>query len=184
MNNQNDEAYAKLVNTSLRYVSIRPRSIAEIHEYLLKKIKKIKDISSDSIIIQVLDRLKELGYADDLKFAKWWVNARFSSNPKGIYAIRYELMKKNVNREIINQAINEINIKPNEEYDSSQEIESARKYISKVLKNKINSHSTLSKIKLKHLLFSRLANRGFDSKIITTVIDGILGKDYNIPQVE
>lgn len=81
--------YEKLVNAALRFVSFRPRSEKELREFLQKK-------PNHEDVEKVMERMRELGYVDDKKFAQWWVEQRSAFRPKGKRVILYELRKKGV----------------------------------------------------------------------------------------
>jgi regulatory protein len=49
----------------------------------------------------VLDRLLAFGYLDDESFARTWVESRDRAHPRGEHALRQELLRKGIDREII-----------------------------------------------------------------------------------
>lgn len=91
--------YEKLVTCALRFVSYRPRSEKELKDFLAKKLFVWK-VSEAVLVQRVVERMRELGYVDDQKFATWWVEQRASFRPKGKRAIAYELRKKGVTIDI------------------------------------------------------------------------------------
>jgi regulatory protein len=50
---------------------------------------------------EVTDRLVELGYLDDVAFARAWVESRDRARPRGALALRTELVRKGVPRDTI-----------------------------------------------------------------------------------
>lgn len=81
--------YEKLIGVALRFVSFRPRSEKELRDFLLKK-------PNHEDLDKVMERMRELGYVDDRKFADWWISQRSDFRPKGKRALVYELRKKGV----------------------------------------------------------------------------------------
>ncbi len=85
-----------------RLLSYRPRSTAEVRRHLRKK-----DVDEE-IIDQVIDRLQQLDLLDDFAFARYWVEQRETFRPRSRRALRYELYQKGLNREIVDQAVSEV----------------------------------------------------------------------------
>lgn len=90
--------YENLMNAAMRFVSYRPRSEKEIADFLQKKLKKWK-VAGSEMVAKVMDRLTELGYIDDKKFADWWIEQRSTFRPKGKKLLELELRAKGVNVE-------------------------------------------------------------------------------------
>jgi regulatory protein len=93
-----EEAY----NRALDYLSYRPRSQAEIAAYLQRH-----DVS-DAQAEEVVERLKGAGLVDDEAFAQFWVENREQFRPRGPRALRYELRRKGIGREAIDQALESV----------------------------------------------------------------------------
>ncbi|MBI3955893.1 regulatory protein RecX [Candidatus Gottesmanbacteria bacterium] len=148
-----DEIYAKLLESSIRFVSFRPRSEKEFKYFLLKKLQRRK-ISDVRIIDRVLTRLRELGYADDAKFVSWWVDQRQSHKPKGARLIARELKAKGISLDI----------------DTHDEVALARRAVEK----KLLLWHKLPKLEQKKKLYGFLGRRGFDGETIHRVIDELV----------
>lgn len=88
--------------SAYRYLSYRPRSIAE-----LKRQLGNKGFNEDTIY-QVVDRLSELELIDDLAFARYWVEQRETFKPRGRRALRYELYQKGIDREIVDIVVADV----------------------------------------------------------------------------
>lgn len=80
----------RALDAALRLLASRPRSEQEVRERLTRRGLP------PEIIQPALDRLKELGYVNDEEFARFWVEARSGSNPRGRIAVRRELRGKGV----------------------------------------------------------------------------------------
>lgn len=158
-----DDLYAKLLESSIRFVSFRPRSEKEFKDFLLKKLQRRK-ISDVRIIDRVLTRLRDLGYADDAKFVSWWINQRQSHKPKGARLIIQELKVKGID-------VRDLNL---------DEDVLARQAVAK----KLPLWGKLPKLEQKKKIYGFLGRRGFSYTTIASVIDVILGKGYNIKEVE
>ncbi|MBN1135351.1 MAG: RecX family transcriptional regulator [Anaerolineae bacterium] len=90
-----EEAY----NRALDYLSYRPRSQAEIVTFLQRH--DVPDAQAE----EVVERLKAAGLVDDEAFAQFWVENRERFRPRGLRALRYELQRKGIGQEAIDQAL-------------------------------------------------------------------------------
>lgn len=91
----NETAY----NRALDYLSSRPRSRAELTEYLAKREV------ADSDIAAIVDRLERAGLLDDEAFARFWIDNRERFRPRGARALRYELRNKGISHSVIDRAL-------------------------------------------------------------------------------
>lgn len=87
-----------------KFVSIRPRSLKEIHDWFARK--KV----DEEIRTQLLTKLKKLGFVDDTAFAKWWVEQRSTFRHKSSREIAFELAKKGVDKKVTQEAIKEVGV--------------------------------------------------------------------------
>ncbi len=88
--------------SAYRYLSYRPRSIAELKRQLVNKGYK------ETTVDQVIDRLSELELIDDIAFARYWVEQRETFKPRGRRALRYELYQKGIDRQIVDMVVAEV----------------------------------------------------------------------------
>ncbi|MEJ6951632.1 regulatory protein RecX [Natronospora cellulosivora (SeqCode)] len=144
----------EIKDKAFNLLSYRDRSIYELKERLLQKGYLEKDI------LKVIDRLKELDYLNDRRFAFNWVKYRIKNRPRGKLLLKKELMEKGISEEIINDALNNL-------YDYELE----KGIADKLAKKWLNSHS-MNALKLKRYLY----NKGFTIDIIYKIINNI-GKD-------
>ena len=86
------------LDAALRFLSYRPRSEAEVRRRLSKRFP---GSSVDNAIIT----LREQGLLDDAAFAQFWRQNRERSRPKGTSAMRWELLRMGVSREVANDAL-------------------------------------------------------------------------------
>jgi len=166
-----EEKLATLVNQSEKetlfqkaanFISYRPRSEKEVRDHLKKKVKRITSESAswrtrgwESII----KRLKKSGLLNDHVFAKWWINQRLEFRPKGKFALRAELIKKGIDRKIIEEALKEVSFE--------EEVKAAKKIYEKAKKQL----KSIEPKKKKERLIRRLSSRGFPWEIIKMVVD-------------
>jgi regulatory protein len=94
--------YRRGLATATRYLSLRPRSDAEIRSRLQRN--GFDSQTQDSVI----GNLKKQGLLNDNAFAQYWTENRESFSPRSRRLARIELQKKGVDREIIEKAIGTI----------------------------------------------------------------------------
>jgi regulatory protein len=143
----------RAVEKSFRLLGVRPRSQKELEKRL-----KEKEFAPETIK-KTIARIKELGYLDDKKFAKAWLEARKFSH-KGKYVVQRELKQKGVAEETITKTISH--------YTPKDELKIATELIEK----KMKSWKDLSFWKKKEKIAKFLASRGFS----WNTIGKILGK--------
>jgi regulatory protein len=83
----------------LDYLAYRPRSSSEVTAYLRKRGLPAGGIEA------VCSRLERAGLLDDQEFARFWVQNRERFHPRGAHALRYELQRKGVSAEIVDEAL-------------------------------------------------------------------------------
>ncbi len=89
-----DELLQKALGLSYFYLKLRPRSEWEIREYLVKKTKKYP--FTESIIDDVISRLKELKFINDKEYVEWYVRVRSREKPRSAYLLRLELKRRGI----------------------------------------------------------------------------------------
>ena len=91
------------LDAAYRYLSYRPRSEAEIRQWLRRR-----DFASE-VAEEAITRLREQNLCDDFTFAQFWKDNRLSFRPKSKRLIEKELRDKKVAAEIIEQVTENIN---------------------------------------------------------------------------
>lgn len=159
---EGEQAYER----AIRYLGVRPRSIGEIRRYLAtvkpgKKDKPNKQNSrvANALIDEVIERLSTLGYVDDLAFAKYWIEQRDRSDPRGTRALRYELREKGLATNVIDEALGEHN-----DEDAAY----------RVALKKAHRFGTLDDKTFREKLGSLLVRRGFDYSTVSDVLGRLL----------
>ena len=185
------DAFHQAYDKALNFLSVRPRSSREIMQYLRQRlIYKHPDYSQfdqadakqqfiteqQTSIEQVLDRLGQAGYINDVEFAQWWISNRQQFRPRGKRLLLLELKAKGVSDIDIQSALTT----PREEGHFSSErteysetdaaTQLATKYLKKTLR--------LSPFEQKQKLSRYLASKGFDWDVINQVCGQLIqGED-------
>ena len=95
------EAEQQAVDRALNYLSFRPRSREEVRRYLRRKE------TPPDIIEAALARLDRLDFVNDRAFASFWIENREQFNPRGAHALKNELRMKGVEREVVDELVND-----------------------------------------------------------------------------
>lgn len=136
-----------LLNLAFFYLKFRPRTIKETRDHLYKKVRTTH--WSHEAVDKVIDHLVELKFLDDKVFIDFLVRSRTGTKAKGIYAIKQELYRFGVDRELV------------DEYFSNSEIneeELAEKTLAKIWLRL----QSLPKQKRFEKAISHLQRRGFN----------------------
>ncbi|OGH20111.1 MAG: hypothetical protein A3D74_03455 [Candidatus Levybacteria bacterium RIFCSPHIGHO2_02_FULL_37_13] len=141
----------KFYNSSLRFLSYRPRSEKEVRDKL--KSKK----ASPEIIEKTIAKLKEKKFINDEEFAKWWIESRLMLKPRSLRLIKMELKQKGIPDETIS----------NFKFLISNDLEQAKKLVEK----RIKRFKGLPKQEIYQKLGRYLASKGFDWDTIKQSID-------------
>ena len=152
-----------LLEKVLNWLGFRPRSEKEIKDYLTKKTGSLKN--KDSLMEEVVEKLRRLELIDDEKFALWWLEQRQQFRPKGKWALSGELKQKGISRELIDRVLNQA---LNKEDESGLAIG--------ILLKKGSRFNNLALEEKKQKLYGLLARRGFSYEIIRGAIDEYLEK--------
>lgn len=156
---EEESQYGKLYTRSLEYVLVRPRSQREMRDYLYRKTRdtrtltgEIKKGVSPELTDKVFDRLKDKGYLDDEKFARFWMENRNVRKGSSTRKLKAELMSKGVASEIIETVV------AGSDRSDKQEIK-------KIIAKKAARYDDTQK------LIAYLARQGFQYDAIKTALD-------------
>jgi len=94
-----ESAYQRALN----YLHYRPRSENELRKYLELHS------NSEETINYVIDRLTRSSLLDDTKFAHAWVENRLDFRPRSRRALSYELLRKGIEPQIIEECLSVVN---------------------------------------------------------------------------
>jgi regulatory protein len=141
---------------AVKYLGHRPRSQKEIRQ-------KLREYQVEEVVMDhVLQRLEQLGYVNDLEFARYWVRNREEFRPRGPMALRAELRGKGISNDIIDEVLAE-----------TAPLDSARE----AARKKRSSLRGLDKQTFRKKMGDYLARRGFDFDTIRTVIEECLADE-------
>ncbi|MDO4581117.1 MAG: regulatory protein RecX [Bacillota bacterium] len=114
------EAPEKIFSTALAYLSRREYSQQELCNKLRARGAAAQPLA------EALERLKRLGYLDELRYAQAFVRSRRDYSPRGRRLIARELADKGVDAALIEQALDE-------EYGEQQELAALQTLIARQL---------------------------------------------------
>ena len=143
-------------NRALNFLSYRPRSEAEIREYLIGKASPSGEPISEDVIDEVVRRLDRAGLLDDAEFARYWCENRARFRPRGKRMLRYELRQKGVASGLIEDVL--------EDYDEMAAVQ-------KVAREQARRLRHLPPDTFRRRLYGRLARRGFSSYLIQEALE-------------
>lgn len=109
----------------------------------------------EECVARSIEKLKEYGYINDEFFAESYIKT-YSSN-KGKKKIKYELINKGVDKQIIDEKLNDL-------IEEEEEFEVCKTMAKKYLRNKVIDGKTRNK------LSNHLASKGFGYDIISKVV--------------
>ena len=98
---QSNDDLQSLLDYAYFFLKFRPRSKKELEIYLYKKIQK-RHWSQDDVK-KVIQHLEELDLVSDKNFVKWFVEQRMLLKPKSEFALKQELLKHGISKEIIDE---------------------------------------------------------------------------------
>jgi regulatory protein len=136
---------------ALRFLGNRPRSEWEVRQNLLKAGY------GDAAIDRVLERLRSVALVDDAAFARYWIENRTQFKPRGEMALRQELRRKGVDREVIDAVL-----AGSEHADDQAAIQAALA--------KADRYRQLPRQEFAQKLGAYLARRGFDYETVREAV--------------
>jgi regulatory protein len=92
---------AVVIEAALRFLEARARSEAEVRRRLTSAGYRA------DLVDGAVTRLGELGILDDEAFARAWIESRDRARPRGERALRRELQLKGVEREVLDEVLDD-----------------------------------------------------------------------------
>ena len=92
------QLFSSCLAAALRFLSYRPRTVREVERRLEGRFPPLT-------IERTIAYLHDLRYLDDESFCTQWINSRERRRPRGKTALRQELLRLGVQRELIDQAL-------------------------------------------------------------------------------
>jgi regulatory protein len=137
---------------ALRYLSLRPRSEAELSFRLHRRG------FDEGVIAQVLTQLKEQHLVDDVGFARFWVENRGAFSPRSYRLLKQELKGKGIAPDIITEVTAEVD----DEFEAYQAV-----------RKKARLLRGMDYPQFRHKLTAFLRRRGFDYEVIGHTINRV-----------
>lgn len=106
----------KAISAAMRLLDARPRAAAELRLRLRRKQFAPEAIDA------AIARLADLGLVDDAAFSRYLVENRQTFRPRGQLAIRDELRRKGVGRDVIDAVLEERAEEPEAEAERAMEV--------------------------------------------------------------
>ena len=148
------EDVGRAVDKALAFLTVRPRSIREVRDRL--KEKEVPPATIDAVIA----RLEGWGYVGDEGFARYWIENRSANQPRGKRLLRQELWRKGVERETVDQVLEEVAID-----ESGAALGLARK--------RLNQLRGLDEQTQRRRLAAFLQRRGYDWPTVKGALDAL-----------
>lgn len=124
-----------------------------VHDFLMQKGYP------EECVERSIEKLKEYGYINDEFFTESYIKTYSFS--KGKKKIKYELISKGVDKQIIDEKLADL-------IEEDEEIESCKRLAKKYLKNKVIDEKTRNK------LSNHLAGKGFGYDVISKVVRDVI----------
>ena len=105
--------------------------------------------------------MEEKEFIDDRVFAKGWVSSRLK-RPLGLRKIKQELVQKGLAKEVIRDALAQVN----EDYPESQ-------IVSQLAKQRFSKLKNIDPLKAKARVYGYLMRRGFSPDVVGEVIRSV-----------
>lgn len=155
---EKDRLKTRATNNAYALLRARPRSEAELRQRL--KMKGYKEPLVDAVV----EDLRRLGYVDDPKFAKFWIESRMHLNPAGDIVLRNELKAKGVSDPVIDAAL-AVKAEAYDEYEIAKSMAIER----------FDRLKKLDRRKAPKRLYDFLLRRGFAYETVRKIIEEIAG---------
>ncbi|MBM3144317.1 MAG: regulatory protein RecX [Chloroflexi bacterium] len=152
------EAGEKAYQRALNLLSYRIRAEAEIRRNL------VEHDTPESVIEEVVERLRRAKLVDDLDFARSWVENRSEFRPRGRRALQNELRQKGIAREIIAEVL-----------QNSNEEELAYR----AAKENVRKYRTPEWPEFRRKLLAFLARRGFEYATAAPVVERVWAEEQD-----
>jgi regulatory protein len=152
---------ARAFDAATNALAARGRSRRELERSLTRKGIQVIHID------EALDRLERVGLLDDAAFARAFVRAKVMGRGTSVWAIRRELGRKGVARELADAAIHDVMGEQEVDELSIARQEGARRW---------RSLQRLDPVVAKRRLMGFLMRRGFPGQVVRTVVQELMGR--------
>lgn len=146
--------YTKAKDKAYKFLGYKARSEKEVRD------KLIKENYPQEIIDRIIELFKHYNYINDENYTKAYINNRIKFKPRAKRMLKYELVQKGVDNDIIENIIDNSNI---------DETDIAINLLQKKLKNKKDIEP-----KEKQRIYNYMLRRGFDYETINKAFKEVL----------
>jgi regulatory protein len=140
--------YEKTLARAFRLLAAKPRSVAELRTRLLEK-------AEPEFVEQALTRLAELGYVNDESYARSFANSRLSYKPLGRVRLRQDLQRKQLSKQVVEQAL-----------DNAYAEHSEEELIDRAITKRLRLKGAPTSREESKKLFDYLLRRGFSYDLV------------------
>jgi len=145
------------MDAALSYLTLKARSVREMELHL--------DFMEygEYEVYNTVERLKELGYLDDRKYAADFVASRLATKPVSKQKLREQLIGHFIESSLIEEALSELP----EETESENAMQVAEKYA--------RQFAALPDKERKERVYRRLASRGYSYETVKNCLSALFG---------
>jgi len=137
-----------------RLLNYRSRSEKELRG-------RLKDKGYNAQVIDKLaEELKDEDLIDDKKFARLWAKMRSQGNARGLSVIKFELLSKGVDKDIVEETLSE-----------AREAFSEEEIVRQLLNRRMRAVAGLDRQKARQRIYGYLKRRGFSTQVVLKVLD-------------
>lgn len=145
-------------SAAVAYIGRRPRALREVKLYLKRKGHQ------ESLIEEALKRLEDNGYVDDAQFAVQMAEYRIIEQRKGRRWVQQELQQKGVKREVIQEALAQVD--PEEEQAAASQL--AQKRWASMQGEPADK---------RRKLMAFMMRRGYSGSLVTSIIRDLMSRE-------
>jgi len=146
---QGQDVFERAYDRTLKYLSYRPRSEAEVRRYLKDKQ------TPEQVIDATVERLTRVDLLDDEAFARYWIENRETFKPRSRRMLSYELRQKGVAATTIAKMLRDVG-----------DEESAYRAAAQ----RVHRYAQLDRETFFRRLVGFLSRRGFNRQVAMTVV--------------
>lgn len=146
-----------------RLLAVRARSTSELRDALLKKGVE-QDLASSTV-----QKFVDAGLVDDAAFAQEWVHARHNQQGLGRKALGFELRRKGVADEFVEQALSTV--------DAESEVDRARELVRRKLRGMGSADSATRTRRLVGMLARKGYSEGLAFRVVREEMDEASAED-------
>lgn len=148
------------MDAAFGYLAQRPRSIGDMQRHL-------DDLQfGEYEVYAVVERLKELGYLDDEKYARDFVQSRLATKPASRRKLQEQLAAHHIDRALIQAALQDIP----EETETENAMQVAEKFF--------RQFEGLEPKEKKQRIYRRLIARGYDYEHVRSCLEQLFEEEY------